>query len=471
MNDLYTTLGITIEDYEDNESDLIDKYEKTLTYENKKGDMCIDENVFARYFVELNHLSYHNGLFFNKHGKISEDIILQDIWGTVEELHINTNVGATCEKIIKVVRIVATKEKVEPRNDIIPFSNGDLYIKEKVFRRNHYCDSPYRFSVPLMTEIKDAPYFSKWLHDLLEEDDIIALQMFLGLCLTTSQKAQKSFYLVGQGGAGKSVLGKILQTIIGNGMISTPNTQDFVKDKFKVAELENKIVLYDDDMDDSALENTGLYKKIITNELYITADRKYGQPFEFKPQAKVVACTNNFVVPASDTTDGFYRRLHPILIKPTPDDFKPDKDFYDKIVKEIDYITWWAIQGLYKLIDNNWVIPESDRTRNYITIKKLEANPLPGFMEDTFEEGDTDNYITSTDIYSLYKHWCHDNGIETQTQKRVISWLSDNSEKYHCSYSKNIPVSDGKHLRGFRGLKRKEFKETTRKIRLYVGAS
>ena len=132
-------------------------------------------------------------------------------------------------------------------------------------------------------------------------------------------------------------------------MLSTSNTQDFLNDKFKLPELENKLVLYDDDLDSKALEGTGFYKKLITNNVKLTVDRKYGQPFSFTPQVKLVCCCNEMLTSTYDQTDGFYRRLLPIRIKPKAQDFKPDLMFYDKIRTEVPNITLWALSGLLML--------------------------------------------------------------------------------------------------------------------------
>ena len=136
------------------------------------------------------------------------------------------------------------------------------------------------------------------------------LQEYLGYCLVPTTKAQKALFLVGEGGAGKSVIGVILEELLGDALISTQSTQEFLQDKFKLPELEHKLVLYDDDLDSSALSETGLYKKLITNNISITADRKYGQPFKFTPHVKLVSCCNKMLIYLRQH-EWLYRRLCP----------------------------------------------------------------------------------------------------------------------------------------------------------------
>ena len=54
---------------------------------------------------------------------------------------------------------------------------------------------------------KDAPKPERWLaflDGLLEADDIVCLQEFMGYCLIPSNRGQKMLLIIGKGGEGKS---------------------------------------------------------------------------------------------------------------------------------------------------------------------------------------------------------------------------------------------------------------------------
>ncbi len=48
---------------------------------------------------------------------------------------------------------------------------------------------------------------------LLEADDIVCLQEFMGYCLIPSNRGQKMLLIIGKGGEGKSRIGRILKRI------------------------------------------------------------------------------------------------------------------------------------------------------------------------------------------------------------------------------------------------------------------
>ena len=451
-NDLTDALGIKVTIHETKEPDeiLADYYPKMWLDDNHTQ---INENTFALAYSDCNELRYNNGLFYTRKGKMTEEMIAHEIWESIAEVGIARNVETTVKKLVGTVKLAATVPALKTDENIIPFGNGDLYIKEWAFHGDSYSPVPYRLRADLALELQPTPYFDKWIKDLFEPEDQLVLQEYLGYCMVSSTKAQKALFLLGEGGAGKSGLGVILEAILGDAELNIANTQEFLQDKFKLPELEHKLVLYDDDLDGSALTETGLYKKLITNTLSITADRKYGQPFKFTPRIKLVACCNKMLSAVYDNTSGFYRRLLPIVVKPIAQDFKPDLRFYDRLSQEVEGIVQWALLGLRRLIDNNWVLSESERTKSYMTQKQSIDNPLPDFMQSAFDYGE--EYSTAlTDIMSVYEYWCRKNNVTAQKPRAVQLWLADNAEKYHLKRSQNIRAGE-RYVRGYAGLQPK----------------
>ena len=462
-NDLESSLGIKIiiSDTPTDE-EIMEKYMPSMWANEEKH--ILDENTFAKAFTEVENLRYYNGVFFTRRGRVSEEFLLREIWESVAPVGINKDVERICKKLLGAVKMAATVKHLTINPNLIPFSNGDFYTDTMEFHLGEFAPTAYRLKAPLRREFEPIPYFTRWLKSLISEEDIPVLRQYLAYTLLPTTRGQKALFLVGEGGGGKSGIGVILEEIFGDAMISTLNSQEFMTDKFKAAELENKLVLYDDDLDNKALEGTGLYKKLITNNLVISADRKYGQPFSFTPYARLITCCNE-MISASDTTDGFYRRLLPIKTLPKPKDFVPDPHYYDHLRDEVNGIVQWLLFGLNALIDNNFVLPESERTKAYLEGKKRYDNPFPDFFSDVFEPCEEDG-TTLGEIISAFKSWCKENSVPYKTQAEIKRWFDDNAERGQYEGYSNLVYRNGKRVRGYRFIRIKQIYANSGKITL-----
>lgn len=451
--DRESILGIrTVEVPNPSDEEIMGQYSADIFSVDAKGNKILNENVFAEAFCEVNHLRYSHGLFYTRNGKASEEMVARDIWDSLrqEDFGFTTDMERRTKKLLGTVKLAATVEKLEARRDLIPFANGDLDLTDWTFYEERYNPSPYRLPAVLPWEAPPIPYFSKWLKDLFYPEDIPIIQEYLGGCLVPVTRTQKALFLVGEGGAGKSVLGAILQAMLGEAMISTQSTKEFLADKFKLPELEHKLVLYDDDLDSAALGETGFYKKLITNSIPITADRKYSQAFQFTPYAKLVSCCNQMLTSMYDHTGGFYRRLLPILVKPVAQDFQPDRDFYSKVATERDGIAFWALMGLRCLMDNGWELTESQRSRDYLQSHRSQGCHFPDFIQDVMEFG-PERAVSSRDLTAAYRLWCQRNAVEPRKDKTLLLWIGDNEARLGVKKSKHVQVN-GQHLRGYNGM-------------------
>ena len=58
------------------------------------------------------------------------------------------------------------------------------------------------------------------MEELLNPDDILTLQEYMGYMLLPTTKAQKMMLIIGKGGEGKSRIGLVLRELFGNNMYS-----------------------------------------------------------------------------------------------------------------------------------------------------------------------------------------------------------------------------------------------------------
>ena len=81
------------------------------------------------------------------------------------------------------------------------------------------------------------------------------MQEYLGYCLIPCTKGQKMMFLLGKGGEGKSRIGLVLKKLMGDA-VSNGSIQKVETSRFARADLENRLLMVDDDLNMNALPKT-----------------------------------------------------------------------------------------------------------------------------------------------------------------------------------------------------------------------
>ena len=453
------TKGVIIEDCEP----IVEQIDTSgIIEKDDKGRPQLDYKKFVDVFAKINNCIYSNGVFYNPDGAISNQYIRKEITLSLANLGWKGKLDAPTNSLFTTLKDLYSVDELPVNDKVIPVANGDLHLSKDnwVFKHHEKKHTPYRLNVNYIPVDKPTPLFDKWLNDVFAPEDIPTIQEWMGYCLVPTTAAAEALFIVGDGGAGKSGLGTIMMGIAGKASISV-DTQQLVTKQFHIADIENKLFAYDDDMGSAALTETGLLKKVITADTPIRAERKHCDPHEFNSYCRIMASANFMLSSLYDDSDGFYRRLHPILVKPKSPDRKVINKFYELILEqEKEQIFKWALIGLRRLIENGWKITWSERSRDYLKATKSNAVHFEDFFNETCEVAINET-TTTAELTKIYKKWCKENGIKESSDRRLSNWFADNSERIGIHRSENI-VCSGKRLRGYMNLKiRPEWKNVT----------
>lgn len=126
-----------------------------------------------------------------------------------------------------------------------------------------------------------------------------------------------------------------------------------------------------------------------------------------------------------------------------------DRFLVEKFKEETEGIFLWMLQGLHRLIANNYNFTESEQAQKNLEEAFADSNNIPAFLESSgyirFEEG---CQATSVHIYTAYLRWCKDNLEKPLSANTFKQYLKQHADKYGIVYSKHI--LDGK--RGYRNI-------------------
>jgi putative DNA primase/helicase len=269
-----------------------------------------------------------------------------------------------------------------------------------------------------------CPQFTAFLESILPKSELALIQEIFGYLLIPVNKAQKAFVFVGAPNAGKSTLLSIAQEVLlGADNVSNIPWQG-LSDRFNKAELFGKLANIFADLPSKAIDDGGMFKTL-TGEDYISAERKNRGPFKFRPYARFLFSCNEIPKNYGDRSDGFYRRLMIMRFdKSVPQD-KRDPNLREKISCERDGILMWALEGLRRLIANNYVFSETERTRGEVTRYRIECNSALTFVDEMCEvkEG---AYFAREELYTKYKDFCMQNGYKALSQSNFNKEIESN---------------------------------------------
>ena len=306
-----------------------------------------------------------------------------------------------------------------------------------------------------MRYMPDAPEPEQWLSfigQLLEPEDIITLQEFMGYVLLPTTKGQKMMIVIGKGGEGKSRIGRVLRALLGDSM-NTGSIQKVEVDRFARADLEWKLLMLDDDMKLEALPQTNNIKSIVTLEDKTDLERKGKQSEQGYLCVRFICFGNGNLGSLYDRSYGFFRRQIVLTVKEREPDRKDDPFLGEKLIAEAEGIFLWCLEGLHRLIDNGYSFTISKRAEDNLTKAMQDGNNIIVFMQSEgyirLEKG---THATSKQLYGAYSQWCEDNLEKPLGERSFSNYLRQNEKQYGLDYTHNIAVGAGKTARGFKGI-------------------
>ena len=424
---------------------IVDDVEWPAWYDGKK----IDEVAFCFSFLKLHPMICVRGRLFTVDGLIEDEgEIQQKILDEIMTCQ-TTGISKTVSNLFSAIKFIAYSPPLPIETDRIHVANGTYFLNGSFNEDKTYCNN--RMKVCYNPNAPQPERWLRFLSDLLALEDIPTLQEYMGYCLIPSTKGQKMLMLIGKGGEGKSRIGLVLRGILGDSM-NTTSIQKIENNRFSRADLENKLLMVDDDMDMSALPKTNYIKTIVTAECKMDLERKGVQSYQSQLYTRFLCFGNGALTALHDQSDGFFRRQIVLTTKDRPADRADDPFLVEKLMEEIEGIFLWCLEGLHRLLANNYQFTISGKAKENVEMVKRSSNNVIEFLQsDGYIRFKADSEASSKALYEAYKLWCEDNVRKPMSANRLSSELAQNERLYNVEATNNI-YSGGKRVRGFVGI-------------------
>jgi P4 family phage/plasmid primase-like protien len=244
-----------------------------------------------------------------------------------------------------------------------------------------------------------CPKIMKFLHDIVEADDVELLLDFMAYCLWRNYKYANWLLLDGYGQNGNSVFLNLIEKFLGKDNTSSESLERLLNERFAAANLYQKLANIDADVSgDILIKNTGKLKKLTGNDEY-PGEFKYKTPFKFRNYAKLI-CSCNEIAETNDTTDAFFRRL--IIVNFTQQFLaeKDDPHIIDKLCTEEEFTgLLHELLGRLPRIIAHGIRPTTNET-----------------IKETYEK-----YMRGTNpiavMYESYRFFCHAKKIAPESEQ------------------------------------------------------
>lgn len=390
-------------------------------------------------------------------------LILKELREPIAEIGRPEIISAIRAFVKKEPKLVIDDPTIDP--NYIVFRNGRLDIRTMEFADN----DPLVFQTSYLNFNYDrynthCPNFEKYLESVSGGDpDIKELMLQThGYIASCSMDAKSFFLFIGEGDTGKSLTIGLDTMFFPNDFVSTIELQA-LGDKFSTGNLANVRLNVGGDLPNKPLTpDVVKHVKGITGNDMMTAEKKFVQPFSFKPTCKLVFATNHPLV-LQQRDDQFCERLVVIPFDNKIPKDRQDHDLLNKLRDELPAIFNMILEAFLRLRNNNFEFKKVVNLSNYVAIPLSESGSVSHLEEavDDFVSihyeitGDSGDFVSIKQLYAEFNaYYLQHYNLNTNQDKfsKAFRQLFDKSETngYPRKYQSNA------HGRGYQGIRRKD---------------
>jgi len=254
-----------------------------------------------------------------------------------------------------------------------------------------------------------CPNILRFLGQILLPKDVFTVLQLFGYCLHRKAKYEKAVMCCGKGDNGKGTLLKLFERFLGDQNVSHASIQELNNDRFAIADLHGKLANVCADLKAEKLTNTGTFKMLVSGDT-IRAQKKHGQPFDFRNIAKLIFSANE-IPESNDQTYAYFKRWIILLFDKVFQGEDKDTNLIEKLTteEELSGLLNLAIIALKQLIKDNGFIHVDD-VHSIQKEYNQNATTIEDFLNNKcrIDLTDRDNYTICRDMHHSYVLHCKD---------------------------------------------------------------
>ena len=217
--------------------------------------------------------------------------------------------------------------------------------------------------------------------------------------------------LYGNGDNGKGVFIKLIEAFVGPENCSHVPLQELDNDRFSSADLYGKLVNTFADLTSQKLLTTGNFKTLVSGDT-VRAQKKYGQPFSFRNNAKLIFSSNK-IPDSDDKSYAYFKRWLILSFDKVFQGITKDTNLINKLTTpdELSGLLNLALIALRQL--------KKDGGFRDISVEKVRkeyeynANTVKAFLDDkcVIDLTSPEYCIPTVYLYNEYENFCQEKGV------------------------------------------------------------
>lgn len=429
----------------------------------EQDKVILNHNLLAKHFIEEKKLCWTEQMFYVHENGVYKELKKSQLKNMIAKCMPETKSGNFFSTVHvdqvynQLKREFVDVGEFDTKPGLFNCLNGQFEFKPKIKNdvklQPHSADVKSRFQIKYdYVPGKRCEVFQQVLDDLLPKEQQKVLQEVFGYCCIPSNKAKKFFGFEGVGDTGKSLMLRILSTLVGEQYTSAIPLQKLTnpKSEFATWGLYGKFLNVSGDLAETPLKETNLIKMLTGDDKMEFTKKKADSVFAYN-YAKMVY-SMNVLPPAYQSTPEFFSRF--LLMK--FDRVVPKDKQRDDLLTTIDFegVLSWAIEGLVRLMKNNYKFTETDVNKALTVQYKSQDNSVLSFLEECCEiTGNKNDMVIQKQLTQYFNIYCSEvlnNDYKLPTKKLVAKIEAENKD---LKYRNNLPTGKSRNGRGIVGLK------------------
>jgi len=264
---------------------------------------------------------------------------------------------------------------------------------------------------------RSTDVIKKYIETLIEPNDIMKLQEHIGDILSPHTASKKLLYIHGNRNSGKSTFLNIIETVIGERNYCSLTLQQ-LNEKFTNFGIYERIANICSEMPYRITLKNLEHIKSLTGGDYITLEKKYIQPFKYRPILKHIFAANG--IPNIDmklADDAFFDRFD--LIK-FPNSYNPSSSITSQYTTDEMKSAWlnWMLEGYHRLKNNGWKFTNEldvETVEQLFTENKTKWNPFDTWLTEFYVASISPNDFKSKQhLHKDYLRYCKEHSVASR---------------------------------------------------------